>query len=157
MPVPPAPASEILAGGTGLSGASWWVYVRSAAGAIYYCPPYTSGDCWVRAAEPLDLPAPEPCEIPGNFAVPPPPGRVLDSLEDQACNGEAAYQVNFAVLNDGSVWRWQHFTSGLFALAQWLLGSLCGALLGLLAAGAITGVVLWRRRQTRPGRSLVPG
>jgi hypothetical protein len=123
------------------------VYVRSATGEIYYCPPFTDGDCWVPAAEPLDLPEVEPCEYPSNYDAPAPPGRVLDSLDTEVCNFEAGYQVRFAVLEDGSVWRWQHFASGLTALAEWLFGGLCGALLGLLAGGVIAAVVLLRRRR----------
>jgi hypothetical protein len=132
MPAPPSPAVEIVAGSLGLSNGSWTITIRAADGQTYTCPPYSSGNCWQPgAAAPEAAPA-APCDPPAHFSVPSPPGRVLDTLQAQACNAEAAYQVNFAVLEDGSVWRWQHFTSGLAAITTWLLFALAGGAFGLL-------------------------
>ncbi len=148
LPAPPSPAVKIVAGGLGLSNGSWYIYIRAADGQNYYCPPYSSGNCWRPAPPAPNVPVSLPCEPPARFSVPAPPGRAVDTLQAQACNAEAAYQVNFAVLDDGSVWRWQHFTSGLAAIATWLLFALGGAVVGLLL-WAIVAVVAWRRQARR--------
>lgn len=150
LPDPPEPAIEIMAGGTGPAAAAWYVFVRSATGAIFYCPPYTPGDCWVPATEPIDVPYVPGCDYPSHYTLPPAPGPVLDHLETETCNFEAGYTVNFVVLADGSVWRWQHVSSGLIALTGWLFGALCGAGLGLLAAIILIAVVVVRRRRLVP-------
>ncbi len=147
LPDPPAPAAEILTGGSGLSNDSWWVYVRSAAGDIYSCSADEADGCWVPVPASSELPPVPPCEHPSNYTVPAPPGRVIDTLETEACNFEAGYQVNFAVQDNGTVWRWEHFSSGLSGVFGWLVGGLCGALIGLLVAGTLAAVVLLRRRQ----------
>jgi hypothetical protein len=146
LPDPPQPAAEILAAGSRMGNDAWWIYVRSAAGETYACSPAEEGACWVTVPEPVELPTMPPCEYPSNYTVPAPPGRVIARLDTEACNFEAGYQVNFAVLENGSVWRWEHFSSGLSGVAGWLFGGLCGAGLGVLVAVTLTTIVLIRRR-----------
>lgn len=72
-----------------------------------------------------------PCDRPANFEVPSPPGQVIDSREVQTCHPEAVHQVNFAVLEDGSIWRWQHFATDLSLLERLFVSTICGSILGL--------------------------
>ncbi|GIK36293.1 MAG: hypothetical protein BroJett011_01260 [Chloroflexota bacterium] len=69
----------------------------------------------------------------------------MDSLQVQACNFEAGYQVNLAILEDGRVWKWQHVASGLLGLTFLVGGTCCGSIGGLLGGLAI--VVIRRRKQ----------
>ncbi|MCC6190986.1 MAG: hypothetical protein IT318_18350 [Anaerolineales bacterium] len=144
LPAPPSPAREILGGGTALSTGGWWLYILGADGKFYHCPPYES--CWVEvAAVPEPRPV-EPCEPPANFSVPALPGSAVDELQAQACHPEAAFQVNFALLSDGSVWKWQRMVSGLGSVVKLVLFLGCGTLLGMGAAG-LMGVLAWRRQR----------
>jgi hypothetical protein len=79
--------------------------------------------------------------------MPPPPRKVVDSIQVQACNFEAGFQVNFAILDDGRVWKWQHLTSGLLGLTIILGGTCCGSVIGLLAG--LTIAVVWRKKQSK--------
>lgn len=147
QPLPPLPTRpvKILAAGTGMSRYAWFVYVQTSDQRVYYCPPYAADPCWEESAWPQDVSINPPCDPPLHFSVPSPPRQVVDSLQMQACNFEAGYQVNLAILEDGRVWKWQHVASGLLGLTFLVGGTCCGSIGGLLGGLAI--VVIRRRKQ----------
>lgn len=141
----PQKATHILAAGTGLSNYSWVVYVKTTNQKVYSCSPEA---CWLeKTVVPEELLASPPCDRPAHFEVPSPPGRVVDSIETQACHPEAAYQVNFAVLEDGSVWRWQHFVTASSLLLYLLVSTVCGSMLGLFGSLVIAVSILLRNKR----------
>lgn len=148
-PLEPLPekATEILAAGTGLSNYSWVVYVKTTDQKVYSCSPDAY---WIeKTVVPEDFRANPPCDPPVYFEVPAPPSRVIDSREVQACNFEAGFQVNFVVLEDGSVWRWQHFTTGLSLLERLFVSTVCGSILGLSGGVGITMFILLRNKRKK--------
>jgi hypothetical protein len=149
LPDPPAPAAEIVDGGTRLAPGGWWLTVRGADDRLFHCPPYDG--CWVEVTAP-PAEAAEPCLYPYDARPPAPPGPVADRLEAQACNAEAAYQASFVVLEDGTVWRWGHSVAGLSSLVELFLFVAGGAALGLLLALPIALAVLLVGRRPRPAR-----
>lgn len=146
QPLPPLPGRpvKILAANTGLARHSWFVYVQTSDGRVYYCPPYAEDPCWEESAWPQDVSINPPCDPPLHFSVPSPPRQVVDSLQVQACNFEAGYQVNLAILEDGRVWKWQHVASGLLGLTFLVGGTCCGSVGGLF--GGLAVVIIRRRK-----------
>lgn len=143
---PPEKATEILAAGAG-SGDSWAVYVKTTNQKVYSC---SYEICWIeKTVVPEDLRANPPCDPPVYFEVPSPPGQVVDSREAQACNSEAGYQVNFVVLEDGSVWRWQHYTTAFSLLERLFVSTICGSILGLSGGLGVTVFILLRNKRKK--------
>lgn len=149
QPLAPLPAKpvKILAVGTGLARHAWFVYVQTSDQRVYYCPPFSEEPCWEESSWPQDVSINPLCDPPLHFTMPPPPRKVIDSIQVQACNFEAGYQVNLAILDDGRVWKWQHVTSGLLGLTILLGGTCCGSMIGLLAG--LTIAIVWRRKQSK--------
>jgi hypothetical protein len=149
QPLQPLPekATEILAAGAGLSRNSWAVYVKTTDQKIYSCSPEA---CWLeKTVVPEDLRANPPCDPPVHFEAPAPPGPVVDSREAQTCNSEAGYQVNFVVLEDGRVWRWQHYTTAFSRLERLFVSTVCGSILGLSGGIGITGFIWLRHKRKK--------
>ena len=76
--------------------------------------------------------------------IPSPPGEVIDNSEHVFCYGEGKSQTNYAVLTDGSVWRWEHGTSGIGQIAALFTIVGMGTVIGILIGTALA-IVLWVR------------
>ena len=61
-----------------------------------------------------------------------PPGNPIDTLLAQWCHFEASEQTGYAILQDGTVWMWQHRDANLLNLARSALTAAGGCLAGLL-------------------------
>ncbi len=139
---PPDKATEILGAELtkghrrpgSLLGITGTVYVRTEADRVYYCTPASDEKCWVKTTWPQTIQQYPPCISPPDFAVAKPPGKAVDSIQVQDCSGEVAAQVNFVVLEDGSVWMWEHDITGLDNLARFVFCTLCNSILGLVAS-----------------------
>jgi hypothetical protein len=149
---PPGRAVNIVTGDLDV------VYVRTAAGVIHGCvraEAYEPVNCWGEAQEPL-LIDPEARFDERLYAgeVKPPAGTVVDTLSVAVWYAEDAYETHYALLEDGTVWKWEYDTGGYWSLLILVLGPLAG-----LAAGIAVSVVLWvgvglrssrQRRQQAP-------
>jgi hypothetical protein len=145
LPDPPAAPAAIVTGSTAE------VYIETADGGIYYCNP-ADEVCWVESDTPEPLAARnEDCEDwPIRYQVRPAPGTVIDSLQTQWCHFEAGEEVDYAILDDGSVWMWSHFDANYLNMARVLVPMGGGCLAGLLV-GIVLIVVVWRRRRRQAG------
>ena len=126
---PPALATKVLFADVST------VYVQTAAGQIYEC-------CWSPAQVPTtstnrdcDPSRTEPAPLP--IAPPPLPGTVVDRHE-VAKIIESCEHVVYAVLDDGSVWRWQYSMSFLKEVMPFIDGVM-GFVAGLIVG---TGVAM---------------
>lgn len=119
-------------------------YVRTASGSLYFC----SGNSWQDACTAItkaDLPM---IPIPGRWqtckpvfpALPALPGQPVNTLDVGQCQEGRTY-ARLAVLEDGTIWRWQRNFSWVngFALASITVASF---FVGLILALAI----VWLRR-----------
>jgi hypothetical protein len=132
LPDLPASPIQIVGGTTSL------VYVKTADGQVYTCTP-AGGECWTRADAPLDLdPIDAACaEYPLRYAMSAPPGNIIDSLQTQWCHFEAGEQTGYAILDDGTVWMWQHRDANYLNLARIAVTATGGCLAGLLTGTLI--------------------
>lgn len=108
------------------------VYVRTESGKIYGCnPDGATKNCWVEAHEPLVL-AKNDRRIPVGENTHPPKGVVSSVGLDFDPIPEAGAQVYYALLSDGSVWRWRNFgPHTLMGILGWLLSP--GIAMGIFA------------------------
>ncbi|MDW8328315.1 MAG: hypothetical protein RMK99_17285 [Anaerolineales bacterium] len=100
--------------------------------------------------QPVALPArSEACEqYPLHYSVSPAPGKVVDALQVQWCHFEAGEEVNYVVLEDGSVWSWRHRDANFLNLARWFAAPAGGFLVGVLSSAALL-LAIWPRRRAR--------
>lgn len=119
-------------------------YVRTAGGNLYFC----SGSTWqdtCKAITQTDLPI---IAIPGRWqtckpvfpALPALPGQPANTLDVGQCQEGRTY-ARLAVLEDGTIWKWQRTFSWVngFALASIVVASfLLGVVVGL--------AIVWVRR-----------
>lgn len=118
------------------------VYVHTAAGSIYGCRhrgARGADDCWYEAQEPLSV------DREARFdkrlyqrKVEPPPGRVVDTLEVALWQAEDAFETRYALLEDGTVWKWEYDVGGYLSLFIIILGPLAGVGLGIAVV-----VIFW--------------
>lgn len=132
LPDPPARPVQIAGGATSQ------VFIKAADGQVYACTP-VGGECWVQANEPVDLaPIDAACaEYPIHYAMSASPGNAIDTLETQWCHFEAGEQTGYAILDDGSVWMWQHRDANFLNLARTAVAAAGGCLAGLIISALI--------------------
>jgi hypothetical protein len=105
-----------------------WPLVETATGAVYLT---------------LPLNAPSSCVPPVDFYVPRPPGQVSSTVEFQQCEPGMMLvvgQYNFALLTDGSVWRWHTTYAGLLTVIP---NTLLGLFVGLNAGFVMSLIIHW--------------
>jgi hypothetical protein len=132
LPDPPASPVQIMGGATSQ------VFIKASDGQVYACTP-VGGECWVQANVPVDLaPIDAACaDHPISYIMSAPPGNPIDTLQTQWCHFEAGEQTGYAILADGSVWRWQHRDANFLNLARTAVTAAGGCL-----AGMLTGVLI---------------
>jgi hypothetical protein len=147
---PPEKPSEIRAGDTRT------VYVATQANRIYGCEhrgEQTHG--WFVANElPKFDSRVERYRPVFQGQVPPPPGIVISQLNVTRWGAETADETRYALLADGTVWKWEYSRVGLFALlGNLLVGFIGGAMIGVPLAIVIAliggGIALVRRLRAR--------
>jgi len=127
LPDPPARPVQIAGGTISI------VLVKAADSQVYACTP-VGGECWVQANEPVDLTTVDAdcAKYPVRYAMSAPPGNTIDTLQTQWCHFEAGEQTGYAILQDGTVWMWQHRDANFLNLARSVLTAAGGCLAGLL-------------------------
>lgn len=73
----------------------------------------------------------------GEFQTPPAPGRVLDSREVNVCGVDYGIQINFILLDNGTIWVWNKFSSAIEATSRFLTQSVLSFGIGFLGAFAL--------------------
>lgn len=144
LPEPPASPVQIVGGTTRL------VYVMAADGQVYACTP-AGGECWAAVDTPLDIAPIDPAcaEYPIHYSMSAPPGKTIDSLQTQWCHFEAGEQTGYALLDDGTVWMWQHRDANFLNLARTAVTATAGCLAGLLLGALILFFAWLFSRTTR--------
>ncbi|MCP4595270.1 hypothetical protein [Neptuniibacter sp.] len=89
---------------------------------------------WRLTDEYLSMERSPPCYYP---QTPAPPGEVIDSVEISLCD-RGNETVKYVLLQDGSVWRWEHSAYWGYTLGASILGTLSGAGMGLLVGISIS-------------------
>lgn len=120
------------------------LYVRAITGNIYTYGPssYGAGDVKWRKVEEVNQEASK-YQCVGKFSTPNPPGKVVSQVEGHPCIVDASSQVNYILLEDGSIWRWEKtvpefaiiwalFGLGLYVLIGGGLGVIAGVLIGFV-------------------------
>jgi hypothetical protein len=74
------------------------------------------------------------------FATPIPPGKVIDQLESHPCIVDAESQVDYVLLQDGSIWRWEK-TVPEWAIIWVLFGLVVYVFIGS-GLGVVAGVLI---------------
>jgi hypothetical protein len=84
------------------------LYVRTVSGNVYAFRflTYGTSDIEWRSVEQANADANNyECNF-GKFSTPRPPGRMVSQLESHPCVLDSSSQVNYIILEDGSIWRW---------------------------------------------------
>jgi len=155
MGSPPGTAVDVL------SGDSSVVYVQTASGDIYECQHSGSRiakDCWHTAREPLSIDS--HAKIGTNVyegQVRPPPGPVADALEVTVWYGDAAFETRYALLEDGTLWKWQYDEGAYWTLGIILLGPAAGLVLGILLVISLWVLAGLQRRRHRSDTGRIAG
>jgi hypothetical protein len=126
LPTPEEPVVELVESKAWSSD----VYVRTASGTVYLCSSEDGCSEWnedVPDSSNVDECTAPATRIPSSLS-----GTPVDSLEAYYCS-DSSLQVNFVLLDDGTIWGWDHFhdwgpglasyfTSRLGAVAMFLVG-----------------------------------
>jgi hypothetical protein len=138
-----------------VAGTTTTVYVRADDGRLYGCR-HRGGievprDCWSEAQEPLKLDLDRRSDqLVYTGEVKPPRGTVVDTLEVSEWYAESMSEARYALLQDGTVYKWEYDTGMYGSLIKLALGLGIGLVLGIVAV-----VILWvgRGLRGRRGRS----
>jgi hypothetical protein len=120
------------------------LYVRTESGSVYAFRVASFGASdieWKKAEQTYPEANDYECNF-GKFPTPNPPGKIVSQLESHPCVVDSSNQVNYIILEDGSIWRWGKSVPefeeywALFGLAMCVffgggLGVLGGFFLGL--------------------------
>ena len=113
------------------------------------CNHSTDEACWTEVTaqeiEPIIPQLYNPCMY--EFEIPSPPTDTIQLLGAKVCGSGGDYYQSYALLEDGSVWKWDHSIgdlAGLGMLPGIILGALVGLGIGLLIA-IIAYTVGWAR------------
>ncbi len=118
------------------------VFVRTTSDMIYSCNLYQD-DCWVPKESLQELPEiTYPCNDAPFHSLRNLPGEKVDSLEVTYCGIEHTSQVNYVLLDDGSVWIWRHgsfvYTGLIYVCAGSILGLVIGGFISMLSLKNLT-------------------
>jgi hypothetical protein len=117
------------------------IYGRTAAGTLYLYS--CSGTCGWTKADQLPSPpdktdywsgtCPSGLQEPDRFVLKPlAPGRVIDSYATRYCGPDYLVDTYFILLDDGSLWSWGNFGSGMDSFLRLAAWSFFGGLLAVI-------------------------
>jgi hypothetical protein len=144
---PPAPAIQILGLCEGV------ICVKSSDGRSYRrntvdCDELAN-NCWLEvSSDNSELPSPRiynRCMY--EFKIPDPPANTIQIIGVKECGSGGDIYQSFALLEDGSIWAWNHSIydlAGLVILLQVFLAALIGLVVGLVIAVILFRIV-WPR------------
>ena len=141
--LPPENAVELLAFHT-TGFESGILYIRATSGNVYAYSPFSDGASnveWRKVEQVNREESSYECKL-GRFSTPNPPGRIVSQLESHPCLQDAESQVNYIILEDGSIWKWDKSTGemdGLLIPLGVIVAVIGGALAGV--AGVVIGLV----------------
>lgn len=147
LPDPPVTPVQIV------DGSSTVVYIEASDGQVYSCS-WPDNQCWVEDEKPVTTTQQQDnCDYgPLQYSVSAPPGKVTSYLKTQCSFFELGEESDYAILEDGSAWVWNHRDATGLNLTRLLAAAGGGGGLGLLASLAIPVLIrLWRRRQRDAG------
>lgn len=138
LPDPPEPVQRIA------GGSIREVVVESADGSLYECQ-MRGQSCWASTDDTKVLePDYQDCtRYPTNYQLSEPPQKPIDFLETYWCHFEAGAEVDYAIMQDGSVWVIDVQGSSMLTLAAIFLPGIAGCGIGLIG-GAIGSIVVLR-------------
>ncbi len=147
---PPEKPAEILAYHSNASEENT-LYIRTSTGNIYKygSSSYGAGDAKWRKVDQVNQEASGyECDF-GGFSTPTPPGKVIGQLESHPCIVDASSQVNYILLEDGSIWRWEK-TAGELDLLIVPVGVIVTAAIGGslgVVVGLLIGILNWKLKK----------
>jgi hypothetical protein len=149
MKVPPENATELLAFHT-TGFESGTLYIRTTSGNVYAYSPFSDGASnveWRKVEQVNREESSYECKL-GAFPTPNPPDRILSQLESHPCLVDGESQVNFIVLENGSVWKWEGGSSelDLLLIPVGIVAAVIGGSLGVVV-GLLIGIVNWKYRK----------
>lgn len=118
---PPADAVEIFGGEPDS------LLVRTEQGQVYH---YTRHS-WQEITLPVDFVPREDYHC-YSLPTPEPPGHEIDRFADSTMCMETANQRYYVLLDDHSVWRWEHTTDATSGGLIWVIGTIAGLILGFI-------------------------
>jgi hypothetical protein len=127
------------------------LYVRTTDGNIYAYGPssYGGNDIKWRIVKEVNQEA-SGYECAGKFSTPNPPGKIVSQLESHPCIVDSSTQVNYIILEDGSIWQWGKSVpefEEIWALFGLSISVLIGGGLGVLG-GFFLGLAIVRFKKT---------
>jgi hypothetical protein len=143
MKVPPENAVELLAFHT-TGFESGTLYIRTTSGNVYAYSPFSDGASnveWRKVEQVNQEESSYECKL-GKSPTPNPPGRVVSQLESHPCLEDGESQVNYIILEDGSIWKWEEASGemDLLLLPVGVIAAAIGGALGVVA-GMLIGLV----------------
>ncbi|CAG0942993.1 hypothetical protein ANRL1_01164 [Anaerolineae bacterium] len=159
LTAPPQKPVEIVGAKMGRDG---WatIHVKTMDNRIYSCRG-RSVECWVET----NAPANKVENFGGGscvgskskspYSVSNPPGKVVDRIQVEFCGADYGTLIEYAILDDGNVWMWNHTSGALAGLGVMAICAIGGALAGM-ALGAAIVIPFWIRwlaRRNRQGSS----
>jgi hypothetical protein len=89
----------------------------------------------------------------GSVEIPPPPGVVKQTLDVSWHRAERASYARYVLLEDGSLWVWDHHADANWSLVLLAVGPICGLALAVVIVAMWWGAAglraLWRRGQAK--------
>jgi hypothetical protein len=138
---PPEKAVEIIDN----SASNHWngnIYVRTISNKILFYDCSIGTSCqWVEvnsipteSGEDKGFPTYAPCFWVRYYPTPSIPGKVVSSQKYYVVGGEATEQLNYVLLEDGSIWEWVRVSNGLVTLVFPPLLGFIGMLIGFFSS-----------------------
>lgn len=100
--------------------------------------------CWIEVISTTVMPlVPElanPCLF--EYDVPSPPRDAIQTVGAKVCHSGGDQYIYYALLEDGSIWHWEHDIGDMASLGAFFFGG-WGVLFGLGAGLFVAGIIFW--------------
>lgn len=118
------------------------IHVRGEDGSLLECDhtgPTRDNACWKKAEQPVQKDGRVELGVTYRGEIPPLPGPMVEALDLVFYQyAESATYMRYALLEDGSVWVWEHHADANTSLLVLFAGPVCG-----LALAIVIVVVMW--------------
>jgi hypothetical protein len=133
------------------------VLVRGQDGSLYVCDqngPTRDNACWEQVDQIAEgYGGVSHDTYRGSVEIPPAPGAVMQTLDVSWHAAERASYARYILLEDGSLWVWDHHADANWSLVLLAVGPICGQALAVVIVVLWWGVAglraLWRRGQAK--------